>query len=276
VVGASAVYDALVVHRRRGPTGHHFEQRVSLPLVDLAELPSLCAASPWWSDRHAAPIRFVRGDFLGPAEVPLDQAVRDLVEERTGRRPAGPVRLLAHLRTWGWNFNPLACYFCFDQDGRVEAMVAEVTNTPWHERHAYVVGPPGEHRMAKALHVSPFFGMDQEYRFSYTAPDERLRVAISVVQEGAVVFGASLTGRRRPLDRAAQRRLALTPWRSSPAVSSGIYRQALALWRAGVPIQRHPSRPAPSPATGAVADRPEADPTSPDRTSGVPVSLGSR
>ena len=72
--------------------------------------------------------------------MPLADAVRDLVEERTGARPAGPIRLLTHLRSFGHCFNPVSFYYCFDPAGeRVEAVVAEVTNTPWGERHAYVL-----------------------------------------------------------------------------------------------------------------------------------------
>ncbi len=107
--------------------------------------------------------------------------MRDLVAERTGRRPAGPIALLANLRTWGWLFNPISLYFCADNgDGRrpgpISSLVAEVQNTPWHERTAYVVGPPGGHRFAKELHVSPFLPMDLDYELRYTAPGQRLTV----------------------------------------------------------------------------------------------------
>ena len=73
--------------------------------------------------------------------MPLDSAVRDLVLERTGRaaRP-GPIRLLTHLRYFGYSFNPVSFYYVFDAtDTRVETIVAEITNTPWKERHAYVL-----------------------------------------------------------------------------------------------------------------------------------------
>ena len=109
---------------------------------------------------------------------------------------SGPVAMLAHPRTWGWLFNPVTLYYCFDPTGTgVEALVAEVTNTPWHERHAYVVGGPGTHHFDKALHVSPFFGMDLHYELSYRAPGQHLPLRISTVRDGSYRL------RRRPAPR---------------------------------------------------------------------------
>jgi len=253
MVSGSALYDCSVVHHRLGPVEHRFARPVLMPLFDLAEVAEVCAGHPLWSDRRPAPVRFARRDYLGPADVPLDQAVRDLVARRTGSRPTGPVRLLALPRSWGWTFNPISCYFCFDGEGRhVEAMVAEVTNTPWHERHAYVVGGPGTYEMDKSLHVSPFFPMDQTYRLAYSAPAERLAVSITVEQAGQPVLRASITGRRGPLDRRALGRLVRSPRRTSPGVTAGIYLEALALWRRGATYHPHP-RPTDGASQPAVA-----------------------
>lgn len=133
--------------------------------------------------------------------------------------------------------------------------MAEVTNTPWNERHAYVVGGPGTHEMDKTLHVSPFLGMDQTYRLAYTAPAERVHVAITVVQAGQPVLRASLDGRRQPLDRAALGRLARSPRRTSLGVTAGIYLEALALRRRGATFHPHP-RPRPHPRPGGSGDGP--------------------
>ncbi len=239
----SAVYEGTVTHRRPGPDGHRFDQEVRMVLVDLDEVDALCAVHPLWSARHAAPVRFRRSDYLGDASVPLDRAVRDLVEERTGVRPDGPVALLTNLRTWGWLFNPISCYFCYDAAGtRVVAMVAEVTNTPWHERHAYVVGPPGAHRMDKVLHVSPFLGMDQRYRLHYTAPADHLSVTFTVDGAGGPELFAGMTLCRRPVSRRTLGRLVWAPGRGTMGVSFGIYRQALALTRKGARFHPHPAR----------------------------------
>jgi DUF1365 family protein len=189
-------------------------------------------------------VSFRRKDFLGDPAVPLATAVRDVVETRTGRRPTGPVRMLAHVRTWGWVFNPIAIYFCMDESGtRVETHVLDVTNTPWHEHHAYVVdGGEGEHRFAKELHVSPFFGMDHQYRLQSSQPGDRLEVRLALLDGSDVVFNASLALRRRAVTRASLGRVL---WRYpllTLRVSTGIYGQALRLLARGATLHPHPER----------------------------------
>jgi len=153
--------------------------------------------------------------------------------------------VLTNLRVWGWLFNPITCYFCYDPSGAdVEFLAIEVTNTPWHERHTYVVGPPGTHHLDKELHVSPFFGMEQTYELRYQAPAERLFVGFSVREGGSEVLSASMALRRQPLDRAAQGRLA----RRRGSAPPGSRRASTARrWRCGPKVSAStptPARPA--------------------------------
>jgi hypothetical protein len=240
----SALYRGLVTHHRHGAVEHRFTQRVTMGLFDLAEIDQVCGRHPLWSSNGRAPVEFRRSDYLGDPSIPLDQAVRDLVAERTGRRPTGPVSVLTMPRTWGWLFNPISCYFCYDDAGAVEAMVPEVTNTPWHERHAYVVGSPGTHWLDKSLHVSPFFPMDQRYRLHYTAPGPRLSVSFSVEQAGDPVLFAGVSLERQEVTRAALGSVVWRPGRSTLGVSAGIYHQALALKRKGATFHPHPAKAA--------------------------------
>ena len=251
----SAIYEGTLHHRRFGPgTTHEFSYNVAMPLLDLAEIDSVTGLHPLWSSRRPAPVWFRRADFLGHPAVPLDEAVRDLVEERSGRRPAGPIALLANLRTWGWLFNPISLYFCADVDGAgVETLVAEVENTPWHERCSYVVGPPGRHRFAKTMHVSPFLPMDVDYELRYTEPTERFVVHFDVVRGDERLLGATLSLRRRALDRRALGRLLWANPLLTHRVSASIYAQAARLRLRGAPFHGHPARrvDCPSPGEGA-------------------------
>ena len=144
---ASAVYEGWVRHRRFTPVEHSFTYRHTMLLLDLDELPEVLDRHPLYSARRPALARFRREDHFGDAARPLDECVRDLVHERTGRRPEGPVRLLTTLRTLGHNFNPVSFYYCFAPGSeRVETVVAQVTNTPWGETHAYVLERSGRTR----------------------------------------------------------------------------------------------------------------------------------
>ena len=189
--------------------------------------------------------------------MPLAQVVRETVEDRLGTRPSGPIAMLANPRTWGWLFNPGALYYCFDPTGtRVEALVAEVTNTPWHERHAYVVGRPGAHHFDKALHVSPFFGMDMQYELSLP-PGRGLSLRISTIRERSAFFDAVVHLKRERSQPPGTGRLVFSHPFMTMRVSAAIYRQAFALWRAGAPVVAHPRCQqrhvlGPEPSSGAV------------------------
>lgn len=240
---ASALYRGTVVHRRIGSTGHRFSYQVAMALIFLEELDELCGLHPWWSHTHLSPVWFRRGDYLGHPALPLEAAVRDLVAEDQGVRPCGPIAVLTHPRTWGWSFNPITCYYCMEPAGDgVEWMVAEVTSTPWHERHCYVVGPPGTHQVAKAMHVSPFLGMDLTYRLEYSAPRERLGLGITVEAAGGPVLFTQMRLHRQPADRHSLGQVAWHPGLGTIGVTAGIYRQALALWRRGTRFHPHPDR----------------------------------
>jgi DUF1365 family protein len=249
-VTESAVYEGWVRHRRFDPVAHEFRYPLFLMYLDLAELPAVLDPYPLWSARRRGLARFRRADFLGDPERPLDACVRDTVERQTGERPAGPVRLLGGLRYLGHSFNPVSFYYCFDPDDRVQAVVAEVENIPWGERHAYVLwrgermGPVLSQEIEKRHHVSPLMGMDQTYRFNASEPGETLAVHIeSRPREGAKTgrtFDATLNLRRGELGQATMARLlARYPAHSLQTVAR-IYGQSLRLKLKGARYFPHP------------------------------------
>ena len=241
---ASCVYEGTVRHRRHEPVQHELCHRLALMYLDLDEVPSLFDGRLLWSARRPALAWLRRADFLGPHDVPLDVAVRDLVEERMGVRPDGPVRMLAHLRYLGHNFNPVTFYYCFAADGsRVCWVVAEVTNTPWGERHAYVLDPSAG-GTEKAFHVSPFMGMDHEYRWRVLDPGAKLILHIDSLREGRRAFDATLTLRRRALDRRSLRRVLWRYPAATMALTGRIYLHAVRLKLKGAPYFAHPDQAA--------------------------------
>lgn len=247
----SAIYEGWVRHRRHAPHAHAFRYRLALLYLDLAEIDALFADRWLWSARQRALGEFRRSDYLGPAELPLDEAVRQRVAAHTGRRPTGPIRLLTHLRYFGHVFNPVSFYYCYGADGGpLECIVAEITNTPWKERHAYVLpvdtaephGAALHWHFAKNFHVSPFLPLQRDYAWRFTAPGEDLRVHMDVLRGGAREFDATLVLQRRPLDG---RGLARVLWRypaMTVQVVAAIHWQALRLWLRRTPVYDHPSR----------------------------------
>ncbi|MHB8243351.1 MAG: DUF1365 domain-containing protein [Solirubrobacteraceae bacterium] len=263
---ASCLYEGTVRHRRRERVSDEFSYRLFFAYLDLDELPELFDRRWLWSARRPSLAWFRRRDYLGDPDVPLAQAVRRLVAERTGEIIDGPIRLLTHLRCFGHCFNPVSFYYCFDPAGEhVRAVVAEVTNTPWGERHSYVlaVGHPNDHgtasvmegRFAKELHVSPLMGMDHVYTWRLTEPAERLAVHIeSRTPSGESAFDATLALHRRELTRARMAgALARYPLLTLRIVAR-IYSHALRLRLRGARYYPHPER-------GARADTAGTAPT---------------
>ncbi|NIP23504.1 DUF1365 family protein, partial [candidate division KSB1 bacterium] len=142
----SCLYEGRVCHRRFEPRPHTFSYPVFYAYLDLDELDRVFSGRWFWSTARPAPVRFRRKDYLGDSAVSLQAAVRERISSETGKAPTGPIRVLSHLRHFGFSFNPVSFYYCFDPtDSFVETIVAEITNTPWNEQHAYVL--PREHSL---------------------------------------------------------------------------------------------------------------------------------
>lgn len=246
----SCIYEGQVRHTRTEPAAHRFSYRLFMMYLDLDELPTLFRKRWFWSASRPALARFRRSDHLGPADQPLGDAVRDLVELETGRRPGGPVRLLTNLSYFGYCFNPVSFYYCFASDGEtVEYIVCEVNNTPWGERDTYVLncneaGEPASawrFRPAKKMHVSPFMPMAIEYDWALSKPGERLSVSMANSVDGRRLFNASMALDRTTISGKSLAAVLLRFPLQTLKIIFAIYWQALRLWIKRCPVYAHPA-----------------------------------
>jgi uncharacterized protein len=246
----SCLYEGYLQHRRLTPVEHVFRYGLYLAYLDLDELPGMLEGGYGLHRATFSPASFLRTDHVGDAQIPLADSVREIVQGRTGWRPSGPIRLLTLLRNWGHYFSPLSLYYCFDPAGRtVDAVVAEVTNTPWHERHWYVLWKGNRiddssllrFRHPKNFHVSPFMDMDMSYQWHLDQPGPRLSVAIANMRGDQRLFDVNLVLQRRELGRKTMlRTLARHPWMTGRVVQA-IYWQALRLWLKKCRYYPHPT-----------------------------------
>lgn len=242
----SALYSGWVQHRRFAPREHQFRYRVFMVYLDLAELEEMVSLSPLWSQKRWAPARFRREDFFGDPALSLDEAVRRRVEQESGERPDGPIRLLANWRYFGYNMNPISTYYCFDTSGtKVRWILLDVHNTPWNERHSYLLNCDDQSAVQKAefakdFHVSPFMPMEQGYKWRSVTPRDRLSIYLQSFQEGNRVFDATLSLQRKELSASSLNAVLIHYPLMTVKVIAAIYWQALKLWLKRVPIFLHP------------------------------------
>ena len=247
----SAIFEGSVRHRRMSPVPHAFGYRLFMMYLDLAELDEVFRGRWLWSARRWALARFRREDHFGDAAEALDTSVRRCVEQRTGRRPGGPIRLLTHLSYFGYCFNPVSFFYVYDEDDtQIETIVAEVNNTPWGERHLYVLTHDGhkhsrqlsEFRPKKVMHVSPFMAMEVDYRWRFRTSDGALSIHMETADAAGKIFDATLALRRKEISGLSLARvLGSYPFMTLKIILA-IHWQALLLWLKGAPVHAHVAR----------------------------------
>ena len=247
----SCIYEGRVRHTRMRPALHRFSYRMFMMYLDLDELPTLFDGRLLWSARRPALGRFRRANHFGDPRSELSESVRDRVESETGHRPEGPIRLLTHLSYFGYCFNPVSFYYCFGVDGvSLETIVAEVNNTPWGERHIYVLPKSmdvGAHcirrfQPEKKMHVSPFMPMQVDYDWCFNQPAERLSVYMANSSHGQRFFDASLNLKRKEITATSLAGVLLRFPLMTVKVVTAIYWQAFRLWLKRCPFYVHPRK----------------------------------
>lgn len=234
----------IVHHRRYLPIFYSLRYHLFMPCIDLDEWSELRAkvwglGERWW---HWA--RFKRSDYLGEGD--LKQAVQKKVNELGGEPVHGKVLAVVHLRYFGLYFSPVNFYYIYDEDGHWRYLLAEVSNTPWNERHYYLVpaesGKNGQNwQHAKAFHVSPFNPIDQLYCWRLKPLNEQLMVHLECHRK-VKEFDATLLLQERTFNTATLLGLlARTPIMTIKVIV-GIYWEAFKLWRRGATVYRHPSK----------------------------------
>ncbi len=247
----NCIYEGWVRHRRYQPVENSFNYKMFMMHLDLAELETVFAGRWLWSTSRFALARFRRDDHLSDASISLDEEVRALVEQHTGNRPTGPITLLTHLRYFGYVMNPVSFYYCWDSNReKVESIVAEVNNTPWGERHCYVLGakdnlanePRKRFKFQKDFHVSPFMDMNQMYDWRFTDPNKRLHVHMENYESKELLFDATMALQRKPITSFNLMRVLIAYPFMTLKVISAIHYQALRLYLKRCPFYPHPRR----------------------------------
>ena len=244
----SAIYKGTVTHQRYRPIAHQFTYKIFMIYLDLDEISSVFDGTWLWSTHTPSLAWFRRADYHGNRSRPLADEVRDTIASRTGTYCNGPIRLLTNLRYFGHCFNPVSFYYCFDKNGQeINCILAEITNTPWNERHCYVVNQTTpsnslHQQFSKTFHVSPFIDMDIDYDWRFARPSSEIQVSMKNYERHSVLLETHLFLKREPISpKALNKTLAGYPLMTLKVVL-GIYWQALLLKYKGCPFYPHPTK----------------------------------
>lgn len=242
---ASALYAGVVTHMRRRPRAHRLRYRVFMLLIDLDELDDLDRSLRLFSKDRFNLVGFLEADHGDGSATPLKAQIEAHLTA-AGIAHGGPIRVLSLPRILGRAFNPLSVYFCHDREGRLNALLYEVSNT-FGQRHSYLIPAEGagliRQACDKVFYVSPFMDMDLSYVFRVVPPDDGALIAVDVHDAAGRVMAAGFAGRGRALSDGAL----LGAWISHPWMTLGvlvaIHWEALKIWLRGEPLRRRPPAP---------------------------------
>jgi DUF1365 family protein len=243
------IYKGTIRHRRFTPFNHFFNYPIFMVFFDIAKVETMIKKSWLWNINKPSLISFYRKDYHGNQNESLDAAVRATVFKKTGQDLKGPIRILTNLRYFGYCFNPVSFYYCFDQaDQEVELIMAEVTNTPWKERHSYIISDKLSKEKSltaildKEFHVSPFWGMDHDYEWVFSQPEEGLVVNMKNFKQKDKVFDVTLIMNRKTLnEKNLIKQMLRFPFLTLRVVFR-IHWQAVKLWIKNAPFFSHPDK----------------------------------
>jgi uncharacterized protein len=237
----NAIYSGDVKHARFVPKKHQFSYRINLFWLDLENLVETAQTVSWFSIHKFSPIQFKRSDFLGDSKRPLQDCVLELMSKLAKKPLVGKVFLLSPLRTFGLYFSPANFYYLQNDDGSYSHLLAEVSNTPWNERHCYLVDLNDQQDSQKVFHVSPFNPLDMQYNWKVEQPADVLKLSLACHQERKH-FVANLNLSRTELNSENLRRVVINMPSMTIKTVVGIYWQALKLFIKGMPIYSHPAQ----------------------------------
>lgn len=243
----SRIYLGSINHRRLSPKYHSFKYSLYMLALDPLEMEKRHTPSWLFGFSKFHPLGFVEKDYIRSELGSLEQRIRNKVTELDNNIQISRILMLVQVRCFGIYFSPANFYFCYDQNENCTHMLAEVSNTPWNERHYYLVDlqKKSDKTNEKYFQVSPFMDLNMSYFWQVKPPSndtDKLVVNIENkrknLQSGKMdkLFDVSLTLYKKDFTNVSL----LGIWLQLPIMTIkvffSIYWQALKLFIKGIPF----------------------------------------
>jgi len=236
----SCIYSGFVTHRRFKPKRHFFSYKTFSLLIDLNEIENLGKEINFFSYNKFNILSFYDVDH-GPRDGnSLIPWVKSALANAKINIGSGNIKLLCYPRFFGYVFNPLSIFYCYDDSSELKAVLYEVKNT-FNEQHTYVFSASSSsnlilHKCDKKFYVSPFMEMKTFYNFRLLNPGKILSVFIKQEDSRGTLLTACQVGKKIEMSS----RNLLFQFLKHPLMSFkvilAIHFEALRLWIKGVKL----------------------------------------
>ena len=230
----SKVVWGTVDHWRKYPKEHPFDYPVFTFEFDVDELSSMNVGPRLLAYERRAVFSVRSADYLEGTGTLREKVERVLVKHGQLEKPAR-ITLITSPRYFGYVFNPVSFFACFDAHDRVLGLITQVNNT-FGDTHVYPLvaaepsAMPVTWNFSKDFFVSPFFTMEGTYEVALENEGVTLGVRVDLHKNGEKVFAASLRGEGELITKgrllATLRRFPITAFLTMPR----IHGQAMALY----------------------------------------------
>tara|TARA_Y100000590_G_scaffold150865_1_gene173260 strand:+ start:3362 stop:4132 length:771 start_codon:yes stop_codon:yes gene_type:complete len=235
---SSCIYSGYVTHERFKPKKHFFSYKTFSLLIDLNEISNLEKKIKFFSYNKFNILSFYNIDHGERDGTSLIQWVKRVLRKSKININLGKIKILCYPRFFGYVFNPLSIFYCYDKNLKLKVILYEVKNT-FNEQHTYIFKckPSSNlilHKCNKKFYVSPFIEMKTFYNFRLIKPGKKINILIKQYDADGLLLIAKQIGKRLDLTNKNLFLEFLKHPLMSIKVISAIHFEAFRLWSKGI------------------------------------------